>query len=508
MVIVGPSVDLCQHQDFLVDRFELLAQPEHMREARRVVDDITAVSPETDLRLHELAVADPWDLEEVHGALDDFARSQDFDTEAEDYFVHVTTGTHVEQICLFLLAESRRIPARILRAAPPKRGEELGSLAIVDLELSRYDRLARRFDAEHQEGRDFLKDGIATRNVTFNRLIERVEQVALVSDSPLLLLGSTGTGKSRLARRIHELKRSRRRVEGELVEVNCATLRGETAMSTLFGHVKGAFTGAQRDRAGLLRQADGGQLFLDEIGDLGLDEQAMLLRALEQKRFLPMGSDREVESDFQLIAGTHRDLRARVREGLFREDLLARIDLWSFELPDLARRPEDIEPNVQHELERFRTTSGHVVAFNKEARRRFLDFAQRAPWPGNFRELRAAIERMATLASGGRIDEPLVAEEIERLESGWARFRGEPSRQDAGEHVATCLGEDVELDLFERTQLETVLEVCRRARSLSAAGRELFSVSRQQKRSSNDADRLRKYLARHDLRFQDLPSPS
>src|SRR5215213_7674940 len=111
-------------------------------------------------------------------------------------------------------------------------------------------------------------------------------------------------------------------------------------MSALFGHVKGSFTGAVRDRSGLLRTAHGGLLFLDEIGELGLDEQAMLLRALEEKVFLPLGSDREVRSDFQLIAGTNRDLGARVREGRFRDDLLARINLWTFSLPGLAERRE------------------------------------------------------------------------------------------------------------------------------------------------------------------------
>ena len=140
------------------------------------------------------------------------------------------------------------------------------------------------------------------------------------------------------------MRQAAHRVSGRLVEVNCATLRGDGAMSTLFGHVKGAFTGAAKDRPGLLRSADKGVLFLDEIGELGLDEQAMLLRALEEGTFLPLGSDRSVTSDFQLLAGTNRDLAAAVRDGDFREDLLARIDLWSFELPSLADRLEDLEP--------------------------------------------------------------------------------------------------------------------------------------------------------------------
>ena len=146
-------------------------------------------------------------------------------------------------------------------------------------------------------------------------------------------------------------------------------------MSTLFGHTKGAFTGALKDRAGLLRTADGGVLFLDEIGELGSDEQAMLLRALEEKTFLPLGSDRESRSDFQLIAGTNRDLYSAVREGRFREDLLARINLWMFSLPGLQSRPEDIEPNLQFELDQYARKTGNRVTFSKEARQKFLEFA-------------------------------------------------------------------------------------------------------------------------------------
>ena len=128
-------------------------------------------------------------------------------------------------------------------------------------------------------------------------------------------MGPTGAGKSKLARRIYELKKTRQRVTGAFVEVNCATIRGDAAMSTLFGHVRGSFTGALRDRPGLLRAADGGVLFLDEIGELGPDEQAALLRAIEEKQFLPLGADREVRSDFQLIAGTNADLAAARADG-------------------------------------------------------------------------------------------------------------------------------------------------------------------------------------------------
>jgi transcriptional regulatory protein RtcR len=320
----------------------------------------------------------------------------------------------------------------------------------------------------------------------------------------LLLMGPTGAGKSRLAMRIYELKRARHQMTGEFVEVNCATIRGDAAMSALFGHVKGAFTGALRDRPGLLRSANGGVLFLDEIGELGLDEQAMLLRALEDKCFLPLGGDREVKSDFQLIAGTNRDFTSMVLEGKFREDLLSRINLWSFYLPSLRERHEDIEPNLEYELDQFARRNGARVTFSREARARFLKFAvsSEALWHGNFRDLNGAITRMATLAPGGRISSQVVEEEIERLRKTWSA----QSKNDDDELLERMLGIDrlAEMDLFDRMQLSMVIKVCSQHRNLSDAGRTLFNSSRALKKTSNDADRLRKYLARFGLHWGQL----
>jgi transcriptional regulatory protein RtcR len=498
-----PSVDICRHEHLLIDRFELLHQPHHAALAERVGEDIASVSPETTVRTHVLEIADGWDFEQVYGALHDFATGYPFAPEQEDYLVHVTTGTHVVQICLFLLTESRHLPARLIQASPPpqRRPGSPGRFAIIDLDLSKYDRLASRFTREQRAGLSFLKSGIDTRSLKFNRLIERIEQVALASRAPLLLMGPTGAGKSRLARRIFELKKARRQITGDFVELNCATLRGDAAMSALFGHRKGAFTGAVQDRPGLLRAADRGVLFLDEIGELGADEQAMLLRALEHKMFLPLGADREVRSEFQLIAGTNRDLPAATRQGRFREDLLARINLWTFEMPGLADRPEDIAPNLEYELAEYARTEGSQVTFNREARERFLDFAASAGarWTGNFRDFNAAIVRMATLARGGRITPDVVEEEIARLHRAWSG-----GGEGVESLVARLLGPERadELDRFDRVQLEDVLRVCSACQTLSEAGRLLFSVSRAAKRTSNDADRLRKYLARFGLEWQ------
>ncbi|NTZ43996.1 sigma 54-interacting transcriptional regulator [Altererythrobacter sp. SALINAS58] len=500
-----PTVGLCMQPDLRVDRLVLLHGAQHESLAQYIAEDIAAVSPETVFEPHAISFDDAWDFEEVYTELLDFAQDFDFEPESEDYLVHITTGTHVAQICLFLLTEARFIPGKLLQTQP-KRGkpEPSGVWNAIDLDLSRYDSIARRFAEGSRTSTSFLKGGIETRNVRFNTMIDEIEQVASRSSAPLLLMGPTGAGKSLLARRIYELKVDRRRLSGPLVEVNCATLTGDSAMSALFGHRKGAFTGAIAERDGLLRRADGGLLFLDEIGELGLDEQAMILRAVEEGRFLPVGSDKEAWSSFQLIAGTNRDLVAAVGEGRFRDDLFARLNLWTFDLPGLADRVEDIEPNVDFELDRFASAEDTRVTFNREARERYLAFAASpaTAWRGNFRDLSASITRMATLSPDGRIDRRTVDAEIGRLEKLWS---GSSSRKSEDDLLLVLPAEEIgELDPFDRAQLAEVIATCRRCRTLSAAGRELFAASRLRRKSTNDADRLRKYLARFGLSWDDF----
>jgi transcriptional regulatory protein RtcR len=500
-----PTVSICRQPDFVVHRLELLYIRNDTSLAKLVRDDIASVSPETIVNLRLIEFSDAWDFETVYETLFQFVRNYSFDTDKEQYLAHITTGTHVAQICLFLLAESRHLPGKLLQCSPERERNAPGSIKIIDLDLSKYDRIASRFQQEQKEGVSFLKGGIETRNAAFNLLIDRIEHVAMATRDSLLIVGPTGAGKSRLARRIYDLKKHRHSIDGPFQEVNCATLRGDSSLSTLFGHVKGAFTGAVRDRAGLLLAADQGMLFLDEIGELGLDEQAMLLRALEEKTFLPLGSDTEVHSDFQLIAGTNRDLQTAVREGRFREDLLARINLWTFAIPGLRDRREDVEPNLRFELDQFATRTGRRVTFNKEARERFLDFAisPASTWTGNFRDLNGAITRMATLAEGGRITTFIVEEEIIRLQSSWA---GNSASSMEISLLRELLPLDFEekIDLFDQMQLTAVLKVCKSANSLSDAGRQLFSASRNRKSTPNDADRLRKYLQRFNVTWDQL----
>ncbi|QQO10257.1 RNA repair transcriptional activator RtcR [Breznakiella homolactica] len=501
-----PTVSIFQQEDFRADRFHLIYSHRFSSLAKIVTGDIALLSPQTEIVEHLVPFDDPWDFEEVYGKLLDLTESCSFDPEQEEYLFHITTGTHVAQICIFLLAESRRFPGKLLQTSPGRGrdNQNTGCISVVDLDLSRYDRIASRFRRETKDDIAFLKSGIDTQNRAFNELIELIERVAIRSTEPILLTGATGAGKSRLARQIYALKKQRTGLAGPFVELNCATLRGDAAMSALFGHTRGAYTGAVSDRKGFLAQANRGMIFLDEIGELGPDEQAMLLHAIEEKRFFSVGSDHETESDFQIICGTNRDLIRDVQEGRFREDLLARIKLWTFNLPGLKERPEDILPNIEYELALYEENSGTRVTFNKEALEWFLDFARspEAVWTANFRDLKAAVTRMCTLARGARINRDDAAAETDRLKASW--ISGTADRTAAG-NLPPELREKLQaLDEFDRIQLRGVLEICRRSGSMAEAGRSLFAVSRLKRGSVNDTDRLKKYLARYGLDWNTL----
>lgn len=501
-----PNVSLCSQEDLVVDQFHMLHDNHSSRLANNVAVDIESISPETTMTLHTINFNDPWDFEEVYAKLYDWCQHQEFDTDENDYLFHITTGTHVVQICTFLLTESRHFPGRLIQTSPDNQNinKSIGRVQIIDLDLSKYDQLATRFDREHLEGKEFLKGGIKTKNNAFNQLITQVEKVAIRSSDPMLLTGPTGAGKSQLATRVFQLKKKRSMLKGDLVSVNCATLKGENAMAALFGHTKGAFTGAQKSRDGFLLTADDGVLFLDEIGELGLEEQAMLLHAIEYKTFHPVGSDTSVQSNFQLIAGTNRDLKQEITRGTFREDLLARINLWTYELPALKDRKEDIPVNIDYEIDLFAQKTGQRVQFNKEAKNAFVTFAtsNEALWSGNFRDLSSAITRLGTLADSSRITVEDVNEEVKRLKRVWNPGGHQFSLGTLDNYLAQT--QIMQLDKFDAFQLDFVLSVCKRHNSMASAGRELFDVSRTMKSQTNDSSRLQKYLAKFGLKWADL----
>ncbi len=252
-------------------------------------------------------------------------------------------------------------------------------------------RNATRHAALTREASETSEGGLVTRSPLVQALLSEAARLA-VSNAPVLVTGETGSGKEVLARWIHARSPAS---AGPFVAVNCAALPETLAESELFGHVKGAFTGADAARKGKFQSADGGTLFLDEVGDLGGPVQAKLLRVLEDAAVEPVGSDRSVPVKVRVIAATHRDLKAKAREGSFREDLLFRIGGLPLEVPPLRRRPEDIPLLAARFLTEARARQAWPAA---DPPTEFLRALGRYKWPGNVRELRWAVERAVLLA--------------------------------------------------------------------------------------------------------------
>lgn len=540
-----PTVSLGLHDELLVDELHILYSKRDKRLFKIIADDMAQVSPNTTVIGHHVALSSPWDFADVYAELYDFAAGFNFQDNT-DYLLHLTTGTHVAQICWFLLVEAGFIPADLIQTSPcprPDQADPQGRYQVIDLDVSRYDGLRERFEAEKQQHWQTLQANLVTQNAAYQKLISDIEKVATRSTAPILLMGATGAGKSQLAGQIYALKKAKasstqgKNTLEQFIEVNCATLRGDTAMSVLFGHVKGAFTGAATSRDGLLKSADGGLLFLDEIGELGLDEQAMLLTALEEQRFYPLGSDTPISVSFQLMAGTNKDLRQAVANGEFRADLFARLNTWTFFLPSLKDRLEDLPANIDYELARLGSEQQQQYRFTSEARQLYESFAMSADatWQRNFRDLTASMIRLTTLAESKVIRNDDVQAEIERLTHLWAlpdSSNGSNSLNGGNVRTKNSLsnnspdtsldGETIEqgshnvlrqyldgdmlttIDPFDVVQLAYVIEVCINHKNQAAAGRYLYANSRDKLKIPNDSDRLRKYLMKFGLRFDGL----
>ncbi|MEZ5571751.1 MAG: sigma 54-interacting transcriptional regulator [Halioglobus sp.] len=249
------------------------------------------------------------------------------------------------------------------------------------------------------------REHIVSRSPLIERILNQVRQIAS-SDVSVLVTGPTGSGKELLARAVHEADELH---NGPMVAVNCGALPEQLLESELFGHVKGAFTGAISEHTGLFRAASGGTLFLDEIGDIPLPLQVKLLRALQERRIRPIGSTRSESVDVRIISATNRDLERDMRDGLFREDLFYRLNVVNFHLPALAERLEDIPLLANHFLRATRAhRMGTVTSFAPAA----IDVMVNAPWPGNVRQLENVVQRTAVLSTTPVIPEALVREAL------------------------------------------------------------------------------------------------
>jgi len=246
----------------------------------------------------------------------------------------------------------------------------------------------------HLQQQGYGADAFVGRSAAAAAARAVLEKLCSVPFSALVIGGETGTGKGLATRILHY---SGQRAAGPLVEINCAALPRELLESELFGHEAGAFTGAKKRRRGLIEQASGGTLFLDEIGELEIDLQAKLLKVVEDQRLRPLGAEREVAVDVQLIAASNRDLAARVRDGRFRSDLYHRLSVFGLTLPALRERPEDLEDLVPRIIAEYNAKADKAVRIIPDAAWQAL---KAYPWPGNVRELRNVVERCVLFADG------------------------------------------------------------------------------------------------------------
>ncbi|HEU0297870.1 MAG TPA: sigma-54 dependent transcriptional regulator [Longimicrobium sp.] len=263
-------------------------------------------------------------------------------------------------------------------------------------------RLRGEIESRHQ---------IVGRSFALRQVLDRVEKVA-PTDARVLITGENGTGKELVARAIHRLSP---RAEKAFIEVNCAAIPSELIESELFGHMKGSFTGAHEDRAGKFELADGGTLFLDEVGDMSLQAQAKVLRALQEGIVTRVGGAKPIQVDVRVLAATNKDLEEEIKNGRFREDLYYRLNVIPLHVPPLRERRDDIPMLVRHFVQAY---AGEASLRPKQLTDEALERMQRMDWAGNVRELRNTVERLLILSSGPTV----TADDVDLLVAG--RMKG------------------------------------------------------------------------------------
>ena len=322
-------------------------------------------------------------------------------------------------------------------------------LALLLQHLDERRRMQREVDALRDVAE--LEGRLVGSSAAMQRLREQIARAA-PSDGRVLIFGENGTGKELVARQIH-LQSTRK--NGPFVKLNCAAVPVTLVESELFGHVKGAFTGAVHSKKGLLEQADGGTLFLDEVGDMALETQAKLLRVLQEDEFLPVGGVKPRRFDARILAATNKDLEAEMEAGRFRQDLYYRLNVIPLRVPPLRERKEDIPELVHHFRLLFEKRTGRRAAsFSPEA----LQAMSGYDWPGNVRELRNFVERLLIMVPGEEIGVETVVYALGSADAAVAESGGDhrPLRQRLREFEKQVLAEE-----FRRAQ-GNIAEMARR----------------------------------------------
>jgi DNA-binding NtrC family response regulator len=394
----GPILSLLSVRSF--DRVYLFSTPTTDGVTRATRDEIEARHPKTRVEILDTPLEDPTAYEAILRGIRSHYRQIRSDLGDASLYVAVASGTPQMHACWVLLTASGEIPARILHVRPPRfvtRNSPM--VAEVDLKTPEFPAVMPRgpMEAVPRQDVDAAVDpegavariGIIGEHPAMRQAIDTVALLA-PSDVPMLIYGETGTGKELFARLIHRLSD---RGCSDFVPINCAAIPESLVESVLFGHRRGAFTGAHADQVGKFDQADGGTLFLDELGELPVSAQAKLLRVLQDGYVEPVGAKKPHRVDVRVVAATNRDLRRMIRKEKFREDLYFRLNVGEVRIPPLRERRSDIPALTAHILDRVNRSLKRRRRISPEALKRLEEHA----WPGNVRDLENVIERSVRL---------------------------------------------------------------------------------------------------------------
>ena len=408
----GPVLDLVQHRDF--DTVVVLSTQGTASNAADLEHQLKEYHDNLDVQLIVLDIPDPIDYQAILIALRQVLTERLPEWGSDNIYVSVASGTPQMHAAWLLLVAGGELPARVLHTRPPQYvTERKPAVEEIDFSASVFPTVSAPAQAHRipspppNLGRAIEKVGLIGNHPSLEQVVQVAGQVADAA-VPVLITGETGTGKELVAHLIHHLSG---RPNDRFVTVNAATLGGDLVDSTLFGHEKGAFTGATMQREGAFERADSGTLFLDELGELPTETQAKLLRTLQDGTFERLGGTKQLKTSARLVTATNRNLEAAIKKGEFREDLYYRLSTIQLHLPPLRERRSDIPMLARHFLDEMNDRYDRSLRLSSEA----MDELRQASWPGNIRELRRVMERAVLLA--GHDTDSLTKVQLEKTDT-------------------------------------------------------------------------------------------
>jgi len=418
----GPVLTLLAERSF--HAVHIFTNSSSLLNAQRLQQEISKRTRDVRTRIHNIDIPDPTDYEMLFLHMSARCREilDEYGDRRPDCFIATASGTPQMQTVWFLMAQSGIVPATLLKITPSRfLRPQQKVVSEIRLSLPDFPKITpsspeamdiaatylrnEKLEAEHFEIiKEFSGLQMIGRSLAFMRILDTIKSVAPY-DTAVLIQGETGTGKELVARSIHY--NSARKNE-PLITVNCAAIPETLVESELFGHEKGAFTGATQQKKGKFELADGGTIFLDEIGDMPMQAQAKILRVLQEKEITRVGGVKAIHTDVRLIAATNRSLPDLIKEGKFREDLYYRLNVVDILVPPLRERVEDIPLLVEYFLNRHNQRYHQQKQFSPEAMQRIFAYS----WPGNIREIENAVERAFVLSKGNIIKSDHLPPEI------------------------------------------------------------------------------------------------